>query len=1245
MKLARIWPWLKWSVLGLFLLLTVVIASISAVVATEAGSRWAVGLAGKYLPLEFGAINGNLLTGLDLESIDYRLEEDGALQQHYRAEHVSFRWQPLALFYSAVSVQSLKAEHIRLLLPVADETESAPFAWPSFALPVRIELGELQLTDIEVLRQQIKAPPEALVNLQRVSSSSISLGTFNFRLKDLVVVTEQLSVITSGRVALRYPYDANLAVQWQFELPPSAEQSEPLLFYGQGELSGDIETVALNHQLLAPFAITSNAQLNPNLSHPPAMVAPTAEPRLAVTNQWETQALLARWFGVDATIPQVGGELQVQGWLSDYQAQLTAELHYGDLPTFAVQAKTQGDLSQLHIQELLLTPQPVAGQSSLAQSSKLQLGVDGRVQWSPSVHWDLTLKGKDLDPKFYLPDWPGQLQLTAKTQGDYDQNGLRMTVDDVLLAGQLRALEVKAAGGVSYDGKRWQSPGLEVIMGANRLHAQGALSDTLDVQWQLAAPLLNQLDTNLHGSINTQGSIQGRFAEPQINIAMQASALKWQDFSLQDLQLSLAPDTAGIYQLQLTASELAVAQQQLREINLSGSGSLADHNLKAKIDAPAYGKLNFSLASGYQSGQWRGQLTQLNVNLLKLPRWRLLRAQPMLATQSGFEFGEICLAPRRGGARNNASQTLEDKAKKVVDDKSATNPSDSDDEQDSQTYEPELTVAEVEQAAICAQGQWQDTTGLQLKAQLNAVPLRQLRAFLKPDVSLAGVIDGEFELKMPIDKTPLAHWQLQTREGELHYQYADQPPETFVWQSAVLSGAWQAQQITSELVTDWGKFGRAQADISLQTASQALAGKAHINFGDLSPIAAFLPMADDLHGQLAADFELHGSLAEPQLLGQLNLLQGSVKIPRLGLALSDISLALKSYGDRRVELQSHFKSGEGTLEISGDAEQVGTPEWQLKGKISGDNFELVDETQIMANISPAIELRANQQEIHLTGTALIPSARATIKALPAAATKVSDDVIIDTQNASAKADTAIPAVYVNVSAELGDKVHFNGFGLTSRLSGKMKLLKTPARAFLTTGYVDVVDGKYKAYGQELTIQRGRLIFQGPYENPGLDIRAERTLRGTEGDIVGLQIGGTLQRPTSSVYSNPALENEGEAMALLLTGKPLSEATAGDAYLIISAMSGLGMDQGGSITGSIASAFSLDELKISADDGLEHSSLWVGKYLTERLFVRYIIGLFDDMSKLVVSYQMTDRLRLEAESGEVQSVDMIYKIER
>lgn len=1207
----------KWSALGVFLFILAIISSISTVVFTEPGSRWAVTKVFSYLPIDIGEIHGNLLTGLDLGYIDYRIEENGELQQRYRADNVSFRWQPLALFYSAVSVQSLRADTIRVLLPPITDAEPQPAQWPSFALPVRIELGQVQLDDIRVERSQADLPPQLLVELRSVSSDTLSLGTFNFRLTDLAVVAPDYAVTASGRIGLRYPYDARLNVQWQFQLPASEEQPEPLLLSGNGDITGNIEQLELTHALHSPMAVESVVQITPNLSQPPAAIAQIEPPLVDALNKIPEQPLPSFLFPAEAAIPVVAGELQLTGWLDDYQALLNGQVNYADLPPVAVTATTRGDLSQLQISDMLVQLQDAADQRGPTQAQ-----LAGSVAWSPEVRWDLTVNSADLDPARYLAEWPGRLQLALRTTGSIaGEQGLRVAVQDLLLEGRLRAFDVRAEGAVEFDGQRWESEQLVISLGANHLRLQGSMSDSFDVQWYLNAPLLNQIDPALQGNVFTQGHLLGTPSQPNLQMELRADSLQWQAYAVRQLNLTLT-QIADNYQLRLAAEDIALDQQRISNLNLDGSGNLAQHQLHGVVNSEQFGTLELALDSGYRDDTWQGQFTQFYINLPSLPRWWLLRSQPMRATAGNFDLGELCLTTRSGAWRGEQ------------------NPQD-----DSAAFAPErISTAERETPAICTQAQWQRDTGTRIDGTLAAVPLRQLRAFLKPDVAVTGVIEGNFSVNLPVDQAPTAQAQIQTREGELHYQYADQPLEVYRWESAVVTAGLKNQLLTAKLVNNWGEFGDIEGDVSLNTENQQLKGKMHINFRDLAPLAAFMPFADDISGNLAADLELRGTTADPQILGQLNLSGGEAKIPRLGLDLRDMGLTLNTYGNGRIDMRASARSGEGSLRIAGELEDLGTPDWQLSATAEGERFLVIQQPQLAAQISPNMKLIASQQEVRLTGDALIPSARADIKTLPPTAIRVSNDVVIEEAGRANGRDDEI-AFYMNINAELGDDVRFSGFGLTSRLAGRMSLIKTATRPLLATGYVDVVDGKYRAYGQELVIDRGRLIFQGPYDNPGLDIRAQRTLRGSTDSIVGLAIGGTLQRPTSEVYSDPPLEHEGEAMALLLTGKPLAEASAGDAYAIVSAMSGLGMDEGGGITSQIAGAFSLDEFRISAEDGFEHSSLWLGKYLTERLFVRYIVGLFDQVNKVGVSYQMTDRLRIEAESGLIQSVDMIYKIDR
>jgi translocation and assembly module TamB len=224
---------------------------------------------------------------------------------------------------------------------------------------------------------------------------------------------------------------------------------------------------------------------------------------------------------------------------------------------------------------------------------------------------------------------------------------------------------------------------------------------------------------------------------------------------------------------------------------------------------------------------------------------------------------------------------------------------------------------------------------------------------------------------------------------------------------------------------------------------------------------------------------------------------------------------------------------------------------------------------------------------------------------------------------------------------LGDEVRFQGFGFDVGLGGELALNRIPGRPAVTNGELEVRQGQYKAFGQKLDIEHGRLLFQGPYDNPGLDILA---VRKTPDVTVSLEIGGTLASPRSRVYSEPPLPDS-EAMAILLTGKPLSSASAAEANTLVNAIAGLGLRKGQFITDEIARTFGLDEFRIKTESDLSSSSLSIGKRISPKLFIRYIVGLFDQTSRIGLSYQLSGNLSLEAESGWNQSMDLIYEIER
>ncbi len=82
-----------------------------------------------------------------------------------------------------------------------------------------------------------------------------------------------------------------------------------------------------------------------------------------------------------------------------------------------------------------------------------------------------------------------------------------------------------------------------------------------------------------------------------------------------------------------------------------------------------------------------------------------------------------------------------------------------------------------------------------------------------------------------------------------------------------------------------------------------------------------------------------------------------------------------------------------------------------------------------------------------------------------------------------------------VNLTLGDDVRYAGLNLDTTVGGELRLATEPNRSANATGTLRLA-GTYDAYGQRLELERGQLLFSGPMDDPGLDVRAVRKLETT-----------------------------------------------------------------------------------------------------------------------------------------------------
>ncbi len=1256
----------------LFGALVLLITFISMLVATEKGSRWAVQQIAKMADVRVTNIKGNLLTGLDIASIDFDKDE---LQIH--AEKIVFRWQPLALFYTAVSVQSFSAENIQVHLPPIKLDEEEKLNWPSLALPVRIELGGLQLRSIRIEQDN----KQLLLN---TITGSLSLGTFHLRATDLTVANPQFRIATTGTMGLRYPYSLAVKSQWHFK----PDVTQDVSINGDAIIGGDIKKILVNNKLTQPILLKTVGTVSP------ALKDKKQKPYLEINNEWPQQeipkALLKPLHDQNKLtflkeLLTTQGQLKIKGWLDSYTLQ-------GNAQATTIDAKISTDIAvkgtytkatldknmqmKWQIENLRIMSQLLADKGNLQEKSYVQL--TGDINWSPSIEWNLILRGEHINTGQLFPEWPSNLKINLTSQGefknqqDFSAANWRLIISQLNIQGELRGLKLDTQGTVDFDGKQWKTSNINVALGANQISLKGKAGKNLALEWNINAPLLNQIDPRMNGSIISSGFFNGAISDisdisdiaaitnrngtnitsnkierskTQQKMQMKAEINKfsWNEYSAEKLILNLDSKLGNNYQFVLDAAYLQLFGQRLSNINVKGDGSIAQHNINGVVQSPTYGVLEFNLDSGWKNKLWHGQWRNISIALKKIPRWYLSSSSAMEADATHFELGRLCLTT----GTHVAVETKSILNQNLLPHSNAENNV----AQLTGQSVNESSVITQESPKICIVSKWDSASGLLASVNAVAIPLRQAQTWVKPEVTLGGVVDAQILLKAAPKQPLAAEMHMQTRSAQLVYQFQGGNTEIYSLKQGKFDIALKNNQMDILFLMDWGKYGIINAANKYTLKDKKIQGSVSASLPDLAPLESLLPSLNDVHGSANAAVNIAGTIDKPQITGDITIANGSATMPTLGLELKEISLQIISQQANLIRLDGDLLSGDGRLKLKGSLNNMGAENWHAQGNIFGDSIRIIQQTQLSATISPNLTFTANKQAINLTGSTEIPWARTAIKALPESATRVSKDVIIlDSPHyaAQTKAPKYIIPFYTNVILYFGDDVRFKGFGLDGQLSGKINVLKEENRQTLTTGFVAVNNGIYKAYGQELTIARGRLIFQGPYDNPGLDIRAIRTIEPAtsagQGIVAGLEIGGTLQRPKSTVFSIPS-EDDSKAMALLVTGKNLDELSPGDAYAIVSAMSSLGVENETSITSDIANFFRLDEITIKADKGLDQSALWMGKYLTPRLFVRYVVGLFDQAFTLGMRYQITNKLRVEVESGKTQSVDVIYKIER
>ena len=824
------------------------------------------------------------------------------------------------------------------------------------------------------------------------------------------------------------------------------------------------------------------------------------------------------------------------------------------------------------------------------------LSAGGTVTYDAGIGWDLRLSGRGIDPGVVAPDLAGQLALELTSRGALPpDDDLRLEAELAELSGTLRGQPVDGTGAVAVNGQRIRVDRLDLGIGANRVSASGDIDEILALELAVDAPELHRILPELAGRIRLDAELAGTRESPRIAATGEGSGLRYQEFGLGGLQLRLDAglDPEAPAELDLRLSGIQAAAQTIESVRATADGRASDHQLTLAVDAGDRGRLELRASGGYDLDQtrWDGQLERLDIAQPLAGEWTLRAPVTVSAGPERAALGELCLGR--------------------------------------------------EDARLCLQGDWDERTGGQGRASLEDANLAWLSPLLPPETTVEGTLDARARASVDSAGRLQAELEVPPAAGQFSVAMINGATKVIPYRDLRLALRVDDRSVDADAGLSFLEDGDARAVVQLRPEGESyrIEGEVRAGLESLEWTGALSREVQDVRGRLLADLEIGGLLDAPEISGDIRLEEFSARIIEAGITLEIPQLVAEAISAEEMRLDGELRSGGGSLQLDGEL-TFRDRQPRAGIRIRGERFLALDRADIRARISPELNVDFRPELLTVRGEILVPSAMIRPPDLPPGAVSVSrDEVVVDEET---EPDPALP-MDIRVRVILGDDVRFDGFDLEARFAGDLDLVDLPGRPLQLFGDVEVPEGRYQSWGQDLTIERGLVIFQGPVDRPLLDLRAVRRVPAHD-VVVGVEIGGTPDALRSEVFSEPPMDDT-EAMAFLLTGRPLAGASEGDGNLIAGAAAAWGLEQAGLITQRLGSELGL-EVELDTEPGLDESVLTIGTYLSPRLLLSYGIGLFDGSSKVMLRYELTRSLSVETtSSAEGQSIDFIYRIER
>ncbi|WP_213714677.1 autotransporter assembly complex protein TamB [Cedecea lapagei] len=882
-------------------------------------------------------------------------------------------------------------------------------------------------------------------------------------------------------------------------------------------------------------------------------------------------------------------KLRLTGKMTDYKLAFSTAVKGDQVPPATITLDGKGNEQQFSLDKLRV--------AALQGNTDLKALVD----WSKAISWqgELTLAGINTAKQF--PDWPAKLDGKIKTRGSLYGGSWQLDIPELKLAGNVKQNKVNAEGtlqGNSY--MQWKVPGLHVALGRNTVDVKGELGEKdLNLDANINAPNLDNALPGLGGTAKGIVKVRGDVKAPQLLADLTANGLRWQELTIARVLLKgdvkSSDQIAG--NLNLRVEHVAQPGVKVDLVTLDAKGDEKQHQLQLRVQGePVSGRLNLSGSFDRNEERWRGKLTDTRFDTPVGP-WALNRE---LTLDFRNKEQKIAIGPHCW-----------------------VNPN------------AELCVPQTIDAG--AKGR--------ALVNLNRFDLAMLKPVMPADTQASGVFTGKADVSWDSEAGGLPQGQV-TLSGR-GVKVAQ------VVNGNTLPVAFDTLNLNAELKNNRAQLGwlvkvanngqfDGQVQITDPQGRRNLGGNVNIRNFSLAIANAIFSKGEKADGTLNANLRLGGNLERPQMFGQMQLNGVDVEGNFMPFEMQPSQIAM-NFNGMNSTLQGVVRTKQGQIVLSGDADWTQIDNWRARIAAKGSKVRITVPPMVRLDVSPDIEFVATPSLFTLNGNVDVPWARIVVHDVPDSAVGVSsDEVMLDKDLKPVNPKSAEIPINSNLTIHVGNNVRLDAFGLKARLTGDLKMVQDKQGLGLN-GQINIPQGRFHAYGQDLIVRKGELLFSGPPDNPYLNIEAIRNPDSTENSVTaGVRVTGPADEPKAEIFSDPAMSQQ-EALSYLLRGQGL-DTSGSDGDAMTSMLVGLGVAQSGQVVGKIGETFGVSNLALDTAGVGDSSQVVVSGYVLPGLQVKYGVGIFDSLATLTLRYRLMPKLYLEAVSGVDQALDLLYQFE-